>query len=183
MPHKLAAYPMEAAADEPWRSMTAEDALRHLVAEDVARRTSAARDEAYGLGLGGAANRKRLVAWRREHGLCAKCGRAIPADELFKHCPKCRKAFRERERRKTLNLTPALRLARAERSRRSYYKLAHGAPPPPKVVAVVAPVVAVVAPVVAPKVVAAATRKQTAAGPKRDRAAYFREYRANRTKS
>ena len=152
------------ALDEPWRSMTAEDALRHLVAEDALRRTSEGQSESQRLGLGGLVNRRLLVAWRRENGLCAKCGRAIPADEPeFRNCSRCRSAFRDRARRKALNLTEAERLARNARARKSYFKIVHGTPPPPKVVA---PVVAVVA------------QKQTAAGPKRDRAAYFRAYRA-----
>ena len=163
--------PPEQVDDEPWRCMSAEDALAFLLVADAARRTDEGRDEAYGLRLGGIGNRKRLVAWRREHGLCAKCGRAIPADELFKHCPKCRAAFRDWERRRNLNLTEAQRLERNERARRSYHKLAHGKAAPPKVVAVVAP-----------KVVAVVAQKQTAAGPKRDRAGYFREYRAAKAK-
>ena len=145
--------------------MTAEDALAYLVAEDVARRTKEGRDEAYALRLGGIANRKRLVAWRRENGLCAKCGRAIPTDEAeFKHCPKCRKAFRDWERRRSRNLTEPQRLARNERARRSYHKLAHGKAAPPKVVAQPAPPSEVVA----------------RNGPKRDRASYFRAYRLAR---
>ena len=69
---------------DPWRSMSAEGALAFLLAEDVARRTSAARDEAYGLRLGGIANRKRLIAWRRENrSLCPNrtAGGAIQADQ------------------------------------------------------------------------------------------------------
>ena len=131
-----ATFPTEAAEGDPWRSMTPENALAYLVAEDVARRTDEARDEVYGRRLGGIANRKRLVAWRREHGVCAKCGRAIPADESeFKHCPRCRAAFRDWEKRRTRHgLTEAQRLARNERARRSYHKLVHGKAPPPKVV-------------------------------------------------
>ena len=148
--------------------MTAEDALAYLVAEDAARRTMEGRDEAYGLRLGGIGNRKRLVAWRRENGLCAKCGRAIPANEPFKHCPKCRAAFRDWEKRRTRHgLTEAQRLARNERARRSYHKLVHGKPAPPKVVTLVTPMV---------------TRDKTG-GPKRDRAAYMRAYRARKAKS
>ena len=166
---------------DAWRAMSAEDALAYLVAEDVARRTAAGQSESQRLGLGGLANRRLLVAWRLERGLCAKCGRAIPADQkTFRNCPRCRKSFRDRERRKALNLTEAERLARNARSRRSYFKIVHGTPPPPKVVApVVAPMV--VAPVVAPMVAEVApvvAQEQTAAGPKRDRAAYFRAYRA-----
>ncbi len=166
-PQLGAAIIEEAAKAEPWRSMTAEDALAYLVAEDAARRTSEARDEAYGLRLGGIANRKRLVAWRRENGLCPKCGRAIRADEPeFKHCRRCRQAFREYQRHVNANLNERQRLARNERARRSYHKLVHGKAPPPKVVAP-GPMVTPVTPV-------------TRAGPKRDRAEYMREYRANR---
>ena len=149
--------------------MTAEDALAYLVAEDAARRTMEGRDEAYGLRLGGIANRKRLVAWRRENGLCPKCGRAIPVDEPeFKHCRRCREAFREYQRHVNANLTEPQRLARNERARRSYHKIAHGKPAPPKVVT----------PMVTPMV----TRDKTG-GPKRDRAAYMCAYRARKAKS
>ena len=155
---------IEAARAEPWRSMEAEDALAYLVAEDVARRTEEGRDEAYGRRLGGIGNRRRLVAWRRENGLCPKCGRAIPADEAeFKHCPRCRESFRLTQRYINANLNEHQRLARNERGRRSYHKLVHGKAPPPKVVrrgAMVTPPARV--------------------GPKRDRAEYMREYRANR---
>ena len=113
-----------------------------------------------GCGLAGLANRRRLVAWRRENGLCPKCGRAIRADEPeFKHCRRCREAFREYQRHVNANLTEPQRLARNERARRSYHKLAHGKPAPPKVVT---PMV---------------TRNQ-AGGPIRARAAYMRRYRA-----
>ena len=140
--------------------MTAEDALAYLVAEDAARRTMEGRDEAYGLRLGGIANRKRLIAWRRENGLCPKCGRAIRADEPeFKHCRRCRAAFSLQQRRYNANLTEPQRLARNARARRSYHKLA-----PPKVVT---PMV---------------TRNQTG-GPIRARAAYMRAYRARKAKS
>ena len=164
---------------DAWRAMSAEDALAYLVAEDVARRTAAGQSESQRLGLGGLANRRLLVAWRLERGLCAKCGRAIPADEPeFRNCSRCRSAFRDRARRKALNLTEAERLARNARSRRSYFKIVHGTPPPPKVVArVVAVVAEVVAPMVA-EVAPVVAQEQTAAGPKRDRAAYFRAYRA-----
>ena len=129
------------------------------------------RDEAYALRLGGIGNRKRLVAWRRENGLCPKCGRAIRADEPeFKHCRRCREAFREYQRHVNANLTEPQRLARNERARRSYHKLVHGKAAPPKVVT----------PMVTPKVV---TPKPMADGPKRDRAEYMREYRASKTKS
>ena len=149
--------------------MTAEDALAYLVAEDAARRTMEGRDEAYALRLGGIGHRKRLVAWRRENGLCPKCGAAIPADEReFKHCRRCREAFREYQRHVNANLTEPQRLARNERARRSYHKLAHGKPAPPKVVT----------PMVTPMV----TRDKTG-GPKRDRAAYMRAYRARKAKS
>ena len=114
--------------------MTAEDALAYLVAASAARRTMEGRDEAYALRLGGIGNRKRLVAWRRENGLCPKCGRSIRADEPeFKHCRRCREAFREYQRHVNANLTEPQRLARNERARRSYHKLAHGKPAPPKV--------------------------------------------------
>ena len=179
----LAAFPMEAPEGETWRRMSAADALAYLVAQDAARRTMEGRDEAYALRLGGIGNRKRLVAWRRENGLCPKCGRAIPADEPeFKHCRRCREAFREYQRHVNANLTEPQRLARNERARRSYHKLVHGKTPPPKVVAVVAPkvVAAEVVAVVAPP--STSTKKETAAGPKRDRALYFREYRAARAK-
>ena len=146
--------------------MTAEDALAYLVAEDAARRTLEGRDEAYALRLGGISNRKRLVAWRRENGLCPKCGRAIRADEPeFKHCRRCREAFREYQRHVNANLTEPQRLARNERARRSYHKLAHGKPAPPKAVT----------PMVTPMV----TRDKTG-GPKRDRAKYMRAYRARK---
>ena len=150
------------------------------MAEDVARRTSEGRDGAYALRLGGLANRKRLVAWRRENGLCAKCGRAIPADEAqFKHCPKCRKAFRDWERERSRNLTEPQRLARNERARRSYHKLAHGKPAPPKVVTLVTKTrTKMVTPMVTPMV----TRDKTG-GPKRDRAEYMRAYRARKAES
>lgn len=118
---------IEAARAEPWRSMAAEAALDYLAAQDAARRTEETRDKAYGLRLGGYANRRRLVAWRRENGLRAKCGRAIPADEAeFKHCPRCRQSFREQQRRVNANLNEPQRLARNERARRSYHKLTHG---------------------------------------------------------
>ena len=165
------------AHDKPWRSMTAEDALAFLVAEDVARRTIEGRDEACGLRLDALTNRKRLVAWRRERGLCAKCGRAIPADETFQHCPSCRRSFRDRERRRTLKLSDEQRLARNERGRKSYHKIVHGAPPPPKVVTPDP----MVTPVVTPT--STSTQKPPAVGPKRDRALYMRGYRANRAKS
>ena len=153
--------------------MTAEDALAYLVAEDAARRTMEGRDEAYALRLGGIGNRKRLVAWRRENGLCPKCGRAIRADEPeFKHCRRCREAFREYQRHVNANLTEPQRLARNERARKSYHKLAHGKPAPPKVITLVTP--KVVTPMVA--------RNQTG-GPIRDRAAYMRAYRARKAKS
>ena len=149
--------------------MTAADALAYLVAQDAARRTREGRDEAYGLRLGGIANRKRLVAWRRENGLCPKCGRAIRADEPeFKHCRRCREAFREYQRHVNANLTEPQRLARNERARRSYHKIAHGKPAPPKVVT----------PMVTPMV----TRDKTG-GPKRDRAEYMRAYRSRKAKS
>ena len=184
--NKLA--PDSGAEGAPWRTMTACDALAFLVAEDVARRTREGRGEAHELGLGGPANRRRLVAWRRENQLCPKCGRGLPADEPeFKNCPLCRESFRNQQSRHNRNMTAAQRLARNERARKSYHKIVHGTPPPkvvaPAVAEVVAPVVAVVAPVVAvvaPKVVAVVAQKQTAVGPKRDRAAYFRAYRANR---
>ena len=153
--------------------MTAEDALAYLVAEDAARRTREGRDEAYGLRLGGRANRKRLIAWRRENGLCPKCGRAIPVDEVeYKHCPKCRAAFRHHQRHVNANLTEPQRRARNERERQRYHKIMHGRPAPPRVAApkrtrVAAPVVTpLVTPVAAPT------------GPRRDRAAYMRAYRA-----
>ena len=160
--------------------MTAEDALAYLVAADVARRTQEGRDDAYALRLGGIANRKRLVAWRRENGLCAKCGCAIPADEAeFKHCPKCRKAFREWERRRSRNLTEPQRLARNERARRSYHKFRHGKPAPPKVVTLVTKTrTKMVAPMVTPMVT-----RDKADGPKRDRAMYMRKYRARKAES
>ena len=149
--------------------MTPKDALAYLLAEDAARRTDEARDEAYGLRLGGIANRKRLIAWRRENGLCPKCGRAIRADEPeFKHCRRCRAAFSLQQRRYNANLTEPQRLARNARARRSYHKIAHGKPAPPKVVT----------PMVTPTV----TRDKTG-GPKRARAAYMREYRARKAKS
>ena len=144
--------------------MTAEDALAYLVAEDAARRTMEGRDKAYALRLGGIGNRKRLVAWRRENRLCPKCGRATPADEPFKHCRRCREAFREYQRHVNANLTEPQRLARNERARKSYHKLAHGKAAPPKVVAQPAPPSEVVA----------------RNGPKRDRASYFRAYRLAR---
>ena len=113
----------------PWRSMTAAAALAWLLAEDVARRAS----EPPPPSLGGHANRKKLVAWRRENGRCSKCGRAIPADEQFVHCRRCRKSFRDWQRHRGQNLTEPQRLARNERARRSYHKLTHGKPAPPKV--------------------------------------------------
>ena len=171
---QIGAAIIEAAKAEPWRSMPAEDALAYLVAEDVARRTDEARDKAYGLRLGGIANRRRLVAWRRENGLCPKCGRAPRADEPeFKHCRRCREGFRVSQRHVNANLTEPQRLARNERARRSYHRLVHGKPASPKVVT---PMVAVVTPT------STSAQKQTAADPKRDRAAYMREYRAKRAK-
>ena len=169
---------------DPWRSMSAEGALAFLLAEDVARRTSAARDEAYGLRLGGIANRKRLVAWRRENGLCPKCGRAIPADKVeFKHCPSCRKAFREYQRHVNASLNETQRIARNERARKSYHKLTHGQPPPELVTRrrMVTPMVTVVTPdpmVTKSDNLTSSTARKTAAGPKRDRAEYMRDYRA-----
>ena len=169
----LAAFPMEAPEGETWRRMRAADALAYLVAQDAARRTMEGRDEAYALRLGGIGNRKRLVAWRRENGLCPKCGRAIRADEPeFKHCRRCREAFREYQRHVNANLTEPQRLARNERARKSYHKLAHGKPAPPKVITLVTP--KVVTPMVA--------RNQTG-GPIRDRAAYMCAYRARKAKS
>ena len=170
----LAAFPMEAPEGETWRRMRAEDALAYLVAASAARRTMEGRDEAYALRLGGIGNRKRLVAWRRENGLCPKCGRAIRADEPeFKHCRRCREAFREYQRHVNANLTEPQRLARNERARRSYHKLVHGKAAPPKV-ATPGPMVT---PMVTEVVTPAAT--PTPAGPKRDRAAYMRAYRAS----
>ena len=159
----LAAFPMEAPEGETWRRMSAADALAYLVAQDAARRTMEGRDEAYvSLRRGGIGNRKRLVAWRRENGLCPKCGRAIRADEPeFKHCRRCREAFREYQRHVNANLSePGKRLARNERARRSYHKLAHGKAAPPKVVT--------------PMAYADSGRPDD--GPKRDRAAYMRAY-------
>ena len=180
--------------------MTPKDALAYLLAEDAARRTDEARDEAYALRLGGIANRKRLVAWRRENGLCPKCGRAIRADEPeFKHCRRCREAFREYQRHVNANLTEPQRLARNERARRSYYKLTHGKPPPELVTRrrMVTPVVTpdpMVTEVVTPgqrtdlkpstsDVPSLSVQKPTPGGPKRDRAAYMRAYRARKAKS
>ena len=185
----------EAVEAEPWRSMTAEDALRHLLDADAARRTMEAQAEAYRLGLGGLSNRRRLVAWRRENGLCPKCGRAIRADEAeFKHCRRCRQTFREQQRHFNASLTEPQRLARNERARKSYHKLAHGKAAPPKVVTLITPKVVtreVVTPMVTPDPMvtpvvtppSTSTKKQTAAGPKRDRAEYMRAYRADRAKS
>ena len=145
----------------PWRSMTAADALAWLVAEDVARRAS----ERHAPGLSGPANRKRLIAWRREHGFCPKCGRPIPADEQFIHCPRCRQAFREWEKRRPH--TEAQRLARNARARRYYNRIIK--PGLPKVVT----------PMVTPGPMV--TRNQPGTGKaKRDRAEYMRAYRANR---
>ena len=144
---------------EPWRSMTAEDALAYLADADAAQRTLEGRRAANRLGLVGIANHRRLVAWRRENQLCPKCGSGLPADEPFKHCPRCRQSFREYQRHFNANLNEPQRRARNERARRSYHKIMHGKPPPSKVVA-----------------------PETPAGPKRDRAAYFRTYRAAKTK-
>ena len=174
--------------------MTAEDALAYLVDADAARRTLEGRRAANRLGLVGIANKRLLVAWRRENQLCPKCGRGLPANEPFKHCERCRRAFRQYQRHVNANLTERQRLLRNERARRSYHKLAHGKAPPAKVVTreVVTPLVTeVVTPapmvtVVTPKVrksnLWTATKEQTAAGPKRDRAEYMREYRASRAK-
>ena len=93
MPPDLANFPMEAHEGEPWRSMTAEDALAYLVAADAAQRTLEGRRTAQGLGLIGIANKRRLVAWRRTAGLCPKCGSGLPADAQFKHCGRCRQSF------------------------------------------------------------------------------------------
>ena len=130
------------------------------------RRTSEGRDEAYGLRLEGVANRKRLIAWRRESGLCAKCGSAIRPDQAeFKHCERCRDAFSLQQRRYNARLTERQRLARnARTSRKSYWRCAHGKPlhrprwlrPPPPLV----------------------TEAVTRPGPKRDRAEYMRLYRS-----
>ena len=161
-----------AAQAEPWRTMSAEDALAYLAAEDAAQRTLEGRAEAYARRLGGYANRRRLVAWRRENGLCPKCGRARRADDPeFKHCRICRKAFREHQRHLNANLTEPQRLARNERARRSYHKLAHGKAPPPKAVTGEVPVVT---PMVTPTITG---------GPKRDRAEYMRQYRLNHAKA
>ena len=162
--------------------MTPKDALAYLLAEDAARRTDEARDEAYGLRLGGIANRKRLIAWRRENGLCPKCGRAIRADEPeFKHCRRCRAAFSLQQRRYNANLTEPQRLARNARARRSYHKITHGKLPPKPVTPLVTEVVTPVIPMVTPA--ATPTQEQMAAGPKRDRAAYMRAYRSRKAKS
>ena len=171
---------------DPWRSMSAEEALAYLVAEDVARRTSAARAEAYGLRLGGIGNRKRLVAWRRENGLCPKCGRAIPADKPYKHCEACRSSFARQQRRYNARLTEPQRLARNARARKSYWRCAHGKPPPAKMVTpkVVTPMVTVVTPdpmVTKSDNLTSSTARKTAA--KRDRAEYMRAYRAAKAKS
>ena len=170
---------------EPWRSMSADDALDYLAAQDAARRTEEARDKAYGLRLGGYANRRQLVAWRCENGLCAKCGRAIPADEAeFKHCPRCRQSFCEQQRRVNANLTEPQRLARNERARRSYHKLTHGKAPPPKatwraLARLSTPTLPPVTPTGTP-VTPTTVMRVAPAGPKRDRAEYMRAYRANR---
>ena len=160
---------------DPWRTMTAQDALAFLLAEDAAQRTL----DAHELRLGGFSNRRRLRAWRRENGLCPKCGTATPADKpKFKHCQKCRDAMSEQQRRFNANLTEPLRLARNERARRSYHKITHGKPPPELVMRrrmvteVVTPVIPVVTEVVTPA--APPTQEQIAAGPKRDRAEYMR---------
>ena len=165
--------------DEPWRCMTAEDALASLVDADAAQRTLEGRRTANRLGLVGIANKRRLVAWRRENQLCPKCGRGLPADEPFKHCPRCRRSFREHQRRVNANLTEPQRLARNARARKSYYKITHGKPPPPKVVAPVVTPVVTPDPVVtrSAKVV---TRDQKTGAPLRDRAAYMREYRSGK---
>ena len=165
---------------EPWRTMESEDALAYLVDADAAQRTLEGRRAASRLGLVGIANKRRLVAWRRENQLCPKCGRALPADEPFKHCPRCRRSFREHQRHVNANMTEPQRLARNERARRSYHKLANGKPAPPKRIAeVVAPMVAeVVAPMVAEVVAPMVAEVVAPTGPKRDRAAYFRAYRA-----
>ena len=110
--------------------MTAEDALAYLVDADAARRTLEGRRAANRLGLVGIANKRRLVAWRRENQLCPKCGSGLPADEPFKHCPRCRQSFREHQRHVNATLNERQRLARNERARRSYHKLVHGKPPP-----------------------------------------------------
>ena len=171
----LAAFPMEAPEGETWRRMSAADALAYLVAQDAARRTREGRDEAYGLRLGGIGNRKRLVAWRRENGLCPKCGRAIPADEPeFKHCRRCREAFREYQRHVNANLTEPQRLggtsaraARATTNSSARQAAAAQGGYAGSGYAVTAEVV---------------TRDKTG-GPKRDRAAYMRAYRARKAKS
>ena len=74
---------------------------------DVARLAS----ERHAPGLSGPANRKRLIAWRRENGFCPKCGRPIPADEQFIHCPRCRQVFRDWEKRPSISgLKTSIRL-------------------------------------------------------------------------
>ena len=166
--------------------MTPADALAWLVAEDVARRAR----ENPPLGMAGAANRKKLVAWRRANERCPKCGRAIPADEQFIYCPRCRAiAFAEYQRHINRNLTHTQRLARNARSNRSYHKLTHGRPPPPKVVTPPGPNGYATGPMVTPDPRWLRRRprwlrgprwlRTSPASPKRDRAAYMRAYRAN----
>ena len=159
---------------EAWRSMPEAEALAHLVALDVARRTSEGRAGADELHLTGLRNRSRLRAWRRENGICPKCGTAIPADEPeYKHCPKCRAVFRDRENRRNANLTEPQRLARNERSRQRFHRIVHGQAAPPKVVT------PKVTPVVTPPPV---VTHKTGSGAKRDRAKYMRAYRAKKAR-
>ena len=160
--------------------MERSDALRYLVDADAAQRTLEGRRAASRLGLVGIANKGRLVAWRRENQLCPKCGSGLPADEPFKHCPRCRQSFREHQRYVNATLTEPQRLARNQRARRRYHKITHGKPPPElaKRRRMATPTIPVVTP--EPMVTPVVTRE--AEGPIRDRASYMRQYRASRPK-
>ena len=167
---------------EPWRQLNEADALAYLVERDVERRGNTPWMQLHALGLTGIRNRRKLVAWREEHRLCKKCGRAIPATSHFKHCDRCCEVMRETQRRKSRNLTEDQRIARNAKARRWYHEQvsteihAEHVPADPAQLDIEAAIEGaggVVTPMVthADEVVTASTAK-------RDRAEYMRDYRA-----